>query len=52
MLETLLTLCVIGLIGYLIITYVPMIAPVKTVVTIAFAFIAVWYLLKILGISF
>ncbi len=48
MITTLIALIVIGVIGYLIVTYIPMIAPIKIVVTIIFVLIAITYLLKLI----
>lgn len=45
-------LVLIGVIGYLVVTYIPMIEPIRTVVVIAFALVAIYYLVKIIGLVF
>lgn len=47
MVSLLLTLIVLGVIGYLIVNYVPMVEPIKTVVIIVFVVIAIVYLLQL-----
>lgn len=46
MISLLLTLIVIGVIGYLVMTYIPMVEPIRTIVVIGFVIIAIYYLLK------
>lgn len=41
-------LVVTGLFGWLIVTYIPMIQPIKTIVIIGFAIIALAYLVQLI----
>lgn len=44
MITSLTTLILIGVIGYLIVTYIPMIEPIRTVVQVAFIILAIYFL--------
>lgn len=53
MLTTLITLVVIGVIGWFITTYIPMIEPVRVAVIVFFAIIALYYIISALhGLPF
>lgn len=51
MLEAIILLVVVGVICYLVYTYVPMPAPFKTVLTVIFVILAIVILLRALGLS-
>lgn len=47
--DTLIALVVVGFIGYLVVTYIPMVEPIKTVVTVGFVLFAILYALRLLS---
>jgi hypothetical protein len=51
MIGLLLTLIVVGVALYLIETYVPMAAPIKTVIRVVVVLVLVLYLLRAFGVS-
>jgi hypothetical protein len=51
MIELLLFMAVIGLVAWALVTYVPMPAPVKTVIVVAAALICVLLLVRALGLD-
>lgn len=51
MIETLIVLVVIGVCWYLVVTYIPMPAPIKTVITVIAVLLLVIFLLNLTGIT-
>ena len=49
MISLILTLAIFGLIAYLIITYIPMPEPVKTLIIVVVVLMCVIYLLQVIG---
>ncbi len=46
MLETLIALAVVGFIGYVVVTYVPMVEPIRSLIIVGFAIFAALYVLR------
>lgn len=51
MIGLLLTLALVGLVVWLIITYIPMPAPFKTVITVVAVLFVILWLIRVLGIA-
>ncbi len=47
--SLMLMLIFIGVVGFLIVKYMPMVEPIKTVVVIGFVIIAIYFLFRIVG---
>lgn len=52
MIELILTLAIFGLICYLVVTYIPMPEPVKTVIIVLVVIVLILYILKVIGFNF
>jgi hypothetical protein len=49
MIDMLIALAVVGFIGYIVVTYVPMVEPVRSLIIVGFALFAALYVLRWLG---
>lgn len=50
MIEILIALVVLGFVGYLVVTFIPMVEPIRTIVIAGFALVGIIIVLKLLGV--
>lgn len=51
MIALLITLALVGLIVYLIVTYIPMPPPFKTIIYVVVAIFLIFYIMRVFGIA-